>query len=100
MLEPVALGVVHDVEQRLKLAPLIGIERLQDPVLPQLDADDLRFRVLGDAAESSFRQSMLISQGDLTVFFSNWLVGSLTGLALFALFWPLISAALARLRGS
>jgi len=54
--------------------------------------------VLGDAAESSFRQSMLIAQGDLTVFFSNWLVGSLTGLALFALFWPLISAALARLR--
>jgi len=54
--------------------------------------------VLGDAAESSFRQSMLISQGDLTVFFSNWLVGSMTGLALFALFWPLISAALARLR--
>ena len=49
--------------------------------------------VLGDAAESSFRQSMLISQGDLTVFFSNWLVGSMTGLALFALFWPLISAA-------
>jgi putative tricarboxylic transport membrane protein len=54
--------------------------------------------VLGDAAESSFRQSMLISQGDLTVFFSNWLVGSLTGLALFALFWPLIAALLARLR--
>ena len=54
--------------------------------------------VLGDAAESAFRQSMLISQGDLTVFFSNWLVGSLTGLALFALFWPLISPALAKLR--
>ena len=56
--------------------------------------------VLGDAAESAFRQSMLISQGDLTVFFSNWLVGSLTGLALVALFWPLISAALAGLRSS
>jgi putative tricarboxylic transport membrane protein len=54
--------------------------------------------VLGDAAESSFRQSMLISQGDLGIFFSNWLVGSLTGLALFALFWPLISALLARLK--
>jgi putative tricarboxylic transport membrane protein len=53
--------------------------------------------VLGDAAESAFRQSMLISQGDLTIFFSNWLVGSLTGLALVALFWPLISAALSRL---
>jgi putative tricarboxylic transport membrane protein len=54
--------------------------------------------VLGDAAESSFRQSMLISQGDLTIFFSNWLVGGLTGLALIALFWPLISGGLARLR--
>ncbi|MGH8621979.1 MAG: tripartite tricarboxylate transporter permease, partial [Burkholderiales bacterium] len=54
--------------------------------------------VLGDSAESSFRQSMLISQGDLRIFFSNWLVGGLTGLALFALFWPLISAGLARLR--
>ncbi len=54
--------------------------------------------VLGDAAESSFRQSMLISQGDLTIFFSNWLVGGLTGLALFALFWPLVSAAFSKLR--
>jgi putative tricarboxylic transport membrane protein len=54
--------------------------------------------VLGDAAESSFRQSMLMSQGDLTIFFSNWLVGGLTGLALIALFWPLISGAMARLR--
>jgi putative tricarboxylic transport membrane protein len=53
--------------------------------------------VLGDSAESAFRQSMLISQGDMTIFFSNWLVGSLTGLALFALFWPLISAGLSRL---
>jgi putative tricarboxylic transport membrane protein len=56
--------------------------------------------VLGDAAESSFRQSMLISQGDLTVFFSNWLVGGLTGLALVALFWPLISAGIARMRAA
>ena len=53
--------------------------------------------VLGDAAESAFRQSMLISQGDLTIFFSNWLVGSLTGLALVALFWPLVSAMLSKL---
>jgi putative tricarboxylic transport membrane protein len=41
---------------------------------------------------------MLISQGDMTVFFSNWLVGSMTGLALFALFWPLISKGIERLR--
>jgi putative tricarboxylic transport membrane protein len=54
--------------------------------------------VLGDRAESSFRQAMLVSQGDMSVFFSNGLVGSMTGLALFLLFWPLLSAALARLR--
>jgi len=54
--------------------------------------------VLGDRAESSFRQAMLVSQGELSVFFANGLVGSLTGLALFLLFWPLISLALKRLR--
>jgi putative tricarboxylic transport membrane protein len=43
---------------------------------------------------------MLISQGDLTVFFSNWLVGGLTGLSLVALFWPLISAGIARMRAA
>jgi putative tricarboxylic transport membrane protein len=32
------------------------------------------------------------------VFFSNWLVGSITGLALVMLFWPLISKALAIIR--
>ena len=42
-------------------------------------------------AEASFRQAMLVSQGDMAMFFSNALVGSLTGLALFLLFWPLVS---------
>ena len=46
--------------------------------------------VLGDMAEGSFRQSMLISQGDLSVFFSNWLVGSIMTLGLALLFWPVI----------
>jgi putative tricarboxylic transport membrane protein len=44
--------------------------------------------VLGDMAESSFRQSMLLSQGDMSIFFSNWLVGSLMVLALFLLALP------------
>jgi putative tricarboxylic transport membrane protein len=47
--------------------------------------------VLGDRAEDSFRQAMLISQGDLGVFFSNGLVGTLTTLALVLLFWPMFS---------
>jgi putative tricarboxylic transport membrane protein len=55
--------------------------------------------VLGDNAEASFRQAMLVSQGDMTIFFSNTLVGSLTSLALFLLLWPLASLVIARLRG-
>jgi putative tricarboxylic transport membrane protein len=54
--------------------------------------------VLGHNAEASFRQAMLVSQGDLTVFFANKLVGTLTGLALFLLFWPLVSWLIRRLR--
>ena len=46
--------------------------------------------VLGDMAESSFRQSMLISKGSLGVFFDNWLAGGITTLALVMLVWPLI----------
>jgi len=47
--------------------------------------------VLGDRAEDSFRQSMLLSQGDLGIFFANGLVGTITGLSLLLLLWPLIS---------
>ena len=46
--------------------------------------------VLGDMAESSFRQSMLLSQGNLSIFWSNPLVGSLTALALIMLLWPVL----------
>jgi putative tricarboxylic transport membrane protein len=55
--------------------------------------------VLGDNAEASFRQAMLVSQGNISVFFSNSLVGSLTGLAMFLLFWPVISWGIAKARG-
>jgi putative tricarboxylic transport membrane protein len=54
--------------------------------------------VLGDRAESSFRQAMLVSQGEMSVFFSNALVGTMTTLALFLLFWPILSAVIDRLR--
>jgi putative tricarboxylic transport membrane protein len=56
--------------------------------------------VLGDRAEDSFRQSMLMSQGDMSIFFSNALVGGITGLALIMLFWPLISAGMGRLKAA
>jgi putative tricarboxylic transport membrane protein len=48
--------------------------------------------VLGDMAEASFRQSMLLSQGKLSIFFSNPLVGTIVTLALIMLLWPLPNA--------
>jgi putative tricarboxylic transport membrane protein len=48
--------------------------------------------VLGDMAEASFRQSMLLSQGNLAVFWSNPLVGTLTSVALLMLVWPVLSS--------
>jgi putative tricarboxylic transport membrane protein len=54
--------------------------------------------VLGDKAEDSFRQAMLVSQGDLMIMWANPLVGSITTLALIMLVWPLISKALHLLR--
>jgi putative tricarboxylic transport membrane protein len=55
--------------------------------------------VLGGRAESAFRQSMIGSQGDLSVFWSNGLVGSITGLSMIMLFWPMISLAISKARG-
>jgi putative tricarboxylic transport membrane protein len=55
--------------------------------------------VLGDRAEDAFRQSLLGSQGNMGIFFSNGLVGSITGLALLLLFWPLIARTLVLLKG-
>ena len=54
--------------------------------------------VLGDMAESSFRQSMLSSQGSFAIFWANPLVGSITALALLMLAWPVVGKALQRLR--
>jgi putative tricarboxylic transport membrane protein len=47
--------------------------------------------VLGDMAETAFRQSMLLSKGKMSIFWSNPLVGSIVTLALVLLVWPLIS---------
>jgi putative tricarboxylic transport membrane protein len=55
--------------------------------------------VLGDMAEASFRQSMLMSQGSLSIFWSNGLVGGIFGLAILMLVWPLISGVVGALRG-
>jgi len=55
--------------------------------------------VLGDNAENGFRQSMLLSGGDMRIFYSNGLVGGMTTLALILLFWPLISKLIGLARG-
>jgi putative tricarboxylic transport membrane protein len=49
--------------------------------------------VLGDMAEASFRQAMLLSQGSLAIFWSNPLVASIAGLAVVLLLWPLVGVA-------
>jgi putative tricarboxylic transport membrane protein len=71
-------------------------KKLRYPLAPMVLA-----LVLGDMAEASFRQSMLASQGKLSIFWSNPLVGGITALALVILLWPAVQRALAwaRTRG-
>jgi putative tricarboxylic transport membrane protein len=47
--------------------------------------------VLGDMAENAFRQSMLLSAGSLSIFWSNWLVGGIISLGIALLIWPVVS---------
>lgn len=47
--------------------------------------------VLGDQTESAFRQSMLMSQGNLRIFFDSPLVGGIVTLSLVVLMWPVLS---------
>ena len=54
-----------------------GMKKLDYPIAPLVLA-----MVLGDKAEDAFRQSMLLSQGALSIFWSNALVGTLMALAL------------------
>ena len=89
---------VHNAMLDIWLMLLFGVigyvfKKLDCPLAPLVLA-----LVLGDRAEDSFRQSMIISQGEVRVFFSNWLVGGITALALVMLFWPLIGRGLARVR--
>lgn len=56
--------------------------------------------VLGDKAEEGFRQAVLGSQGDLSVFFDNWLVGSIMGLGVVLLVWPVFGWAKEKIGGA
>ncbi len=62
-------------------------KKLKYPLAPMVLA-----LVLGKMAESSFRQSMLLSDGSLSIFWANPLVGSIAGLAILMLVWPLWGA--------
>ena len=62
-------------------------KKLQYPMAPLVLA-----LVLGDMAENAFRQSLLSSGGELSVFFSNPLVGTITTVALVMLVWPMLQA--------
>ncbi len=87
-------GTMFDVWMMLVFG-VVGyfFKKLEYPLAPMVLA-----LVLGDRAEDAFRQTMLGSRGDLAVFWSNGLVGSITTLALAMLMWPLISHGLAWLR--
>jgi len=87
-------GKMLDVVMMLVFG-LVGyaFKKLKYPLAPLVLA-----LVLGDMAESSFRQSMLISSGSIGVFWSNPLCGSIATLGLLLLVWPLISKAWAAIR--
>jgi putative tricarboxylic transport membrane protein len=68
-------------------------KKLKYPLAPMVLA-----LVLGDMAETAFRQSMLLSGGSVAIFWSNGLVGSIVTLALVMLSWPLVSLGLERWR--
>ncbi|MPZ45797.1 MAG: tripartite tricarboxylate transporter permease [Betaproteobacteria bacterium] len=91
---------VHNAMMDIWLMLLFGVvgytfKKLDYPLAPLVLA-----LVLGDRAEDSFRQSMLMSQGDVRIFFSNGLVGGITALALVLLLWPLLARLLPRARQS
>ena len=56
--------------------------------------------VLGDMAENAFRQSLLSSGGSLSIFVSNPLVATITGIALLMLVWPVVQGVRSRFGSS
>lgn len=73
---------------------LVGyaLKKLDYPLAPMVLA-----LVLGDRAEDAFRQALIGSAGDLSVFFDNPLVSSLMVLSLTLLLWGPISNGFARM---
>ena len=96
-----ALGAytVHSAMFDVVMMMVFGVvgylfKKLKYPMAPMVLA-----LVLGDMAEASFRQSMLMSQGSLSIFWSNGLVGGIFALAMLMLIWPLVGGIVGALRG-
>ncbi|HEX6827776.1 MAG TPA: tripartite tricarboxylate transporter permease [Burkholderiales bacterium] len=82
---------VHNAMLDVVLMLVFGVvgyvfKKLGYPLAPMVLA-----LVLGDMAEASFRQSMLMSQGSIAIFWSNWLVGGIMALATVMLFWQTLA---------
>src|SRR5678816_3221919 len=82
---------VHNNMFDVYMMVLFGIigyffKKLRYPLAPLVLA-----LVLGDMAETAFRQSMLLSGGNVGIFWSNGLVGSIMTLAIVLLLWPLVA---------
>jgi TctA family transporter len=76
---------------------LVGylFKKLDYPIAPLVLA-----MVLGDKAEDAFRQSMIFSQGSLSIFWSNPLVSTLMTIGLALLVMPVLGSIARRLRGT
>jgi putative tricarboxylic transport membrane protein len=84
---------VHNKLSDIALMLVFGIlgyafKKLKYPLAPLVLA-----LVLGDMAESSFRQSMLLSGGSIGIFWNNSLSGTIATLAILMLIWPLVTKA-------
>ncbi|CAM5218359.1 tricarboxylate transporter [Bosea thiooxidans] len=76
---------------------LVGyvFKKLDYPIAPLVLA-----MVIGDKAEDAFRQSMIFSQGSLSIFWSNPLVSTLMTIGLALLVMPVLGSFARRLRGT
>jgi len=89
---------VHNAMLDIWFMMLFGVvgylfKKLDYPLAPLVLA-----LVLGDKAEDSFRQAMLLSQGEMSILWSNPLVGTISTLAIILLLWPLVSLIIAKVR--
>jgi putative tricarboxylic transport membrane protein len=83
---------VNNAEFDIVLMLVFGVigyvlKKLDYPLAPLVLA-----LVLGDRTEEAFRQSLLVSEGDLTIFFHNWLSGGIMAAGIVLLAWPVIAA--------